>query len=101
MRSSSEANDFVHIKQCPHSTSIYTGRSAILDALNTFYCSVGKRHVMVLYGMGGGGKSQIGYKFVEQCQATEKTKRYMVIDTPRDLNSSLTIECLGSQRYYT
>jgi hypothetical protein len=80
MRSSSEMNRFVYIKQCPRPTSIYTGRSAILDAISTFYGSVEKKqHVMVLYGLGGGGKSQIGYKFVEQCQASEKTKRYAMI----------------------
>jgi hypothetical protein len=79
MCSSSETNDFVYIKQCPHPTSIYTSRSAILDALSTFYRSVGNRHVMVLYGLGGGGKSQIGYKFIEQCQTSEKTKRYGIV----------------------
>ena len=79
MRSSSETNDFVYIKKCPHPTPIYIGRSAILDALSTFYHSVGKRHVMVLYGLGGGGKSQIGYKFIEQCQAYETTERYVIV----------------------
>jgi hypothetical protein len=99
MLSSSETNDFVYVKQCPHPSSIYTGRSGILDALSTFYRTVGKRHVMVLYGLGGGGKSQIGYKFVQQCQASEKTNRYVIINKPERVD--LIIECLGSQRCYT
>ena len=41
-----------------------------------FSHDVGKRHVFVLYGLGGAGKSQISFKFIEECQVDAETSRY-------------------------
>jgi len=41
-----------------------------------FFHDVGKRHVFVLYGLGGAGKSQISFKFIEECQFDAETSRY-------------------------
>ena len=40
-----------------------------------FSSDVGKRHVFVLHGLGGAGKSQIAFKFVEECQVDAETSR--------------------------
>ena len=40
-----------------------------------FSGNVGKRHVFVLHGLGGAGKSQIAFKFVEECQVDAETSR--------------------------
>ena len=42
-----------------------------------FFHDVGKRHVFVLYGLGGAGKSQISFKFIEECQFDAETSRYV------------------------
>jgi len=33
-----------------------------------FFRDLGMQYVFVLYGLGGAGKSQIAFKFVEACQ---------------------------------
>ena len=66
-----------HLKICPPPTSVFTGRTDILLQLDKFFCpspaslDSGKQQVFVLYGLGGAGKSQIDYKFIEQCQASQ------------------------------
>ena len=41
-----------------------------------FSDNVGRRHVFVLHGLGGAGKSQISFKFVEECQVDAEPSRY-------------------------
>ncbi|KAJ7127906.1 acyl transferase/acyl hydrolase/lysophospholipase [Mycena epipterygia] len=51
---------------CPPPTFHFTGRQDILQKmLKYFNTDVGQRHVLLLYGLGGAGKSQIAFKFVE------------------------------------
>jgi hypothetical protein len=42
-----------------------------------FSSDIGKRHVYVLHGLGGVGKSQITLKFIEECQVDAKSSRYV------------------------
>ena len=44
---------------------------------SSFSETTGKRHVFLLYGLGGAGKTQIAYKFVAESQAREN-QRYIV-----------------------
>ena len=64
------------LKCCPPPTSVFTGRRDILDQIHACFSDVGKRCVVVLYGLGGAGKSQIAFKFIEECQADLDTHRY-------------------------
>ena len=41
-----------------------------------FFNDLGKQHVFVLYGLGGAGKSQIAFKFVNECQVENQDPRY-------------------------
>ena len=41
-----------------------------------FFDDLGKQHVFVLYGLGGAGKSQIAFKFVNACQVETQDPRY-------------------------
>ncbi|KAF8573609.1 FabD/lysophospholipase-like protein [Ramaria rubella] len=64
-----------HIKACPPPVNIFTGRQDILDQMHGyFFNDIGKRHTFVLYGLGGAGKSQIAYKFVEISQFEREPK---------------------------
>ena len=52
-------------------TSVFTGREDILKQLDGYFSLEGpakeKRHTFVLYGLGGAGKTQIAFKFVQMC----------------------------------
>ena len=65
------------LKSCPPPTPVFTGRQEILAQMQTYFSSnSGKRHVFVLYGLGGSGKSQIAFEFVKICQIDTKPSRY-------------------------
>ena len=66
------------LKICPPPTPVFTGRQDILSQMHAyFFHDIGKRHVFVLYGLGGAGKSQISFKFIEECQVDAETTRYV------------------------
>jgi len=41
-----------------------------------FFDNLGKQHVFVLYGLGGAGKSQTSFKFIDACQVENQDPRY-------------------------
>ena len=41
-----------------------------------FFDNLGKQHVFVLYGLGGAGKSQTAFKFIDACQVENQDPRY-------------------------
>jgi hypothetical protein len=71
----SSAKSKCDLRRCPPPTPVFTGRQDILSEMhNCFSSDIGKRHVFVLYGLGGIGKSQIMLKFIEESQAKEKPR---------------------------
>jgi hypothetical protein len=57
------------LKLCPLPTRWFEGRRDVLDKMHTHFShDIGKRHVSVLHGLGGGGKSQTAFKFVQESQ---------------------------------
>ena len=64
------------LKQCPAPSRVFTGREGVLRQMENYF-SNGKRtqHVFVLYGLGGGGKSQTAFKFVDQSQFQTEPSR--------------------------
>ncbi|KAJ7443672.1 hypothetical protein FB451DRAFT_1437075 [Mycena latifolia] len=61
-----------YLKACPPPTFHFTGREDILGAMKKYFnTDVGRRHVLLLHGLGGAGKSQIAFKFVEQSAVPE------------------------------
>jgi hypothetical protein len=66
------------LKRCPPPTPFFTGRKDILSQMHAYFSdNLGKRHVFVLHGLGGAGKSQIAFKFVEECRVDAETNRYV------------------------
>ena len=57
------------VMQCPPPSRAFTGRADVLQQMELYFFD-GKRtqHIFVLHGLGGGGKSQIAFKFVDQSQ---------------------------------
>jgi hypothetical protein len=52
---------------CSPPSRIFQGRRDILDKMHHFFTSnTGIQHIYVLYGLGGGGKTQIALKFINE-----------------------------------
>ncbi|KAJ7438756.1 hypothetical protein FB451DRAFT_1378126 [Mycena latifolia] len=64
-----------YLKVCPSPSFNFTGREDILRRmLDYFNMSIGQRHIFLLHGLGGSGKSQIAFKFVEQSTSMPKSR---------------------------
>ena len=60
-------------KLCPPPVASFIGRNDILDKMRSYFdtdCAC--QRIFVLYGLGGAGKSQLAFKFIEE----SKGKRY-------------------------
>jgi len=56
-------------KICPLPVKSFIGRKEILDKMCQYFNSGHKsQHVFVLHGLGGAGKSQLAFKFLEDAQ---------------------------------
>ncbi|KAG8764149.1 hypothetical protein FRC12_008245, partial [Ceratobasidium sp. 428] len=55
-------------KSCPPASIVFTGRTAVLTQMKNYFMDdsgSSERHIFVLHGLGGSGKTQIALKFVE------------------------------------
>ncbi|KAJ7499622.1 hypothetical protein FB451DRAFT_1429577 [Mycena latifolia] len=60
-------NFAIYLKVCPPPTFHFTGREDILGAMKKYFnMNIGRRHILLLHGLGGAGKSQIAFKYVEE-----------------------------------
>ena len=70
-----------HVKErkfCPLPVASFTGRREILDKMHRCFDSDGiLQHVFVLYGLGGSGKSQIAFKFLQESQDNNRYGSFM------------------------
>ncbi|KAG8693431.1 hypothetical protein FRC09_010517 [Ceratobasidium sp. 395] len=54
------------LKECPPPSPAFTGREDILAQMHdSIFGDLSKRHVFVLYGLGGAGKTQLALRFVD------------------------------------
>jgi hypothetical protein len=52
---------------CPPPSQIFHGRTVILQELHSYFSqNIGRRHVCVLHGLGGAGKTQLALKFLDE-----------------------------------
>jgi hypothetical protein len=60
-------------KLCPLPVASFTGRNEILEKMKKYFDSdVEFQRVFVLHGLGGSGKSQIAFKFLQESQANKR-----------------------------
>ncbi|KAJ7808425.1 hypothetical protein B0H14DRAFT_3762178 [Mycena olivaceomarginata] len=68
--------------RCPPPSQIFQGRLDILAKMGEYFSKdIGRRHVYVLYGLGGSGKTQIALKFLDTAnqQSTPRfTKQFFL-----------------------
>ncbi|KAJ7668844.1 hypothetical protein B0H17DRAFT_219425 [Mycena rosella] len=56
-----------NINNCPPATRIFHGRQTILQEMHQYFNqNTGKQDIFLLHGLGGGGKTQIALKFIEE-----------------------------------
>ena len=68
------------LKQCPAPSRAFTGREDVLRQMELCFTDGNqKQHIFVLYGLGGGGKSQLTFKFVYQSQYDTQPSRSVYI----------------------
>ncbi|KAJ7309224.1 hypothetical protein DFH08DRAFT_944303 [Mycena albidolilacea] len=78
-----------HHKLCPLPVSSFKGRKDILQEMHQHFDSdQGSRHIFVLHGLGGAGKSQLSFKFLQDSQAHHRFSEIFYIDA----TSEQTIE---------
>jgi hypothetical protein len=62
----------ISLKACPSPTFTFTGRRDILSQLHKSFEQTpnepARQQRFVLYGLGGGGKTQIAFQFVKESQ---------------------------------
>ncbi|KAJ7243997.1 P-loop containing nucleoside triphosphate hydrolase protein [Mycena rebaudengoi] len=59
---------------CPPPSQIFHGRRDILDKMHHYFSQdIGIRHVSLLHGLGGSGKTQIALKFLHETQSDRFT----------------------------
>jgi len=60
------------VKICPPPVKSFIGRKEILEKMSQYFYSDHKaQHIFVLHGLGGSGKSQLAFKFLEDAQANQ------------------------------
>ncbi|KAJ7865933.1 FabD/lysophospholipase-like protein, partial [Mycena leptocephala] len=67
---------------CPPPSRIFQGRQDILAKMDEYFSKdIGERHIYVLHGLGGSGKTQIALKFLDMIsrhQAPRFTKQFFI-----------------------
>ena len=69
------------LKNCHNPTNLFTGRNDVLLQLHKCFTpsptsvESAQQRRFVLYGLGGGGKTQIAFKFVKECQMETQPHR--------------------------
>ncbi|KZT37775.1 hypothetical protein SISSUDRAFT_987166 [Sistotremastrum suecicum HHB10207 ss-3] len=59
---------YMSLKSCPLPHPMFTGRTDIIQQMHMFFSTGHKRLSYVIYGVGGSGKSQTAYKFINEAQ---------------------------------
>ncbi|KAJ7291653.1 P-loop containing nucleoside triphosphate hydrolase protein [Mycena rebaudengoi] len=72
-------------KLCPLPVSSFTGQKDILQKMHQHFDSnQGSRHIFVLHGLGGSGKSQLAFKFLQDSQAHHRFSEIFYIDATNE-----------------
>ncbi|GLB39581.1 putative patatin-like phospholipase [Lyophyllum shimeji] len=68
-------------KRCPPPTRYFKGRQKILAEMAAYFFNGSEnQHVCVLHGLGGVGKTQIAYQFVERCAKEHRFSEIFLVD---------------------
>ncbi|KAJ7280093.1 hypothetical protein C8J57DRAFT_1712128 [Mycena rebaudengoi] len=64
---------------CPPPSRMFHGRRDVLDKMHAYFSQdIGERHVCLLYGLGGAGKTQICLKFLTESEKSRFTDMFFL-----------------------
>ncbi|KAF7345915.1 FabD/lysophospholipase-like protein [Mycena venus] len=77
-----QAKTALNLVRCPPPSQIFQGRQDILEKMVEYFSKhPGQRHIYILHGLGGSGKTQIALKFLEMMnryQTPRFTKQFFI-----------------------
>ncbi|KAK7028565.1 FabD/lysophospholipase-like protein [Favolaschia claudopus] len=89
-------------KLCPLAVTTFTGRQESLQEIHQFFDGDPRtRLVFVLHGLGGSGKSQLAFKFVEEAQEKERFTEVFYIDATSKQTAETDLQLLGPETVET
>ncbi|KAK7007364.1 P-loop containing nucleoside triphosphate hydrolase protein, partial [Favolaschia claudopus] len=87
---------------CPLAVPTFTGRQENLQEIHQFFDGDQRtRLVFVLHGLGGSGKSQLAFKFVEEAQEKEQFTEVIYIDATNKQTAETDLQLLGPETVET
>ncbi|KAJ7825731.1 P-loop containing nucleoside triphosphate hydrolase protein [Mycena olivaceomarginata] len=85
-------------KLCPLPVSSFTGRKDILQEMHQhFDHSQGSQHIFVLHGLGGSGKSELAFKFLQDSQAHHRFSEIFYIDATNEQTLKTDLEIIDPE----
>ncbi|KAK7028428.1 P-loop containing nucleoside triphosphate hydrolase protein [Favolaschia claudopus] len=94
----SEARKTKSWKPCPFPVAAFTGQRGILEKMHQLFSqNQGFRHIFVLHGLGGSGKSQIALKFVEEAQANKRFSQVFFVDATNEQTAQADLKLLAHE----
>ncbi|KAH8795188.1 hypothetical protein DL96DRAFT_1723450 [Flagelloscypha sp. PMI_526] len=86
----------LHLKVCPLPTPYFSGRKIELRTMEEHFASPSDScRVVVLYGIGGGGKTQIGLKFIQLSQ--DRFSEIFFVDASDKLTLESNLKAIANQ----
>ncbi|KAJ7291845.1 P-loop containing nucleoside triphosphate hydrolase protein [Mycena rebaudengoi] len=83
-------------KLCPLPVSSFTGRKDTLQEMHQHFDSdQGSQHIFVLHGLGGSGKSQLAFKFLQDSQAHHCFSEIFYIDATSEQTIETDLKIVG------
>ncbi|KAK7002459.1 hypothetical protein R3P38DRAFT_2557268, partial [Favolaschia claudopus] len=81
---------------CPHPVPFFTGRQETLREIHQHFSQAqGTRLVFILHGLGGSGKSQLAFKFVQEAQVNKRFSDVFFIDATSDKTAETDLKLLA------
>ncbi|KAJ6529358.1 P-loop containing nucleoside triphosphate hydrolase protein [Mycena capillaripes] len=84
-------------KLCPLPVSSFTGRKDILQKMDRYFDrdQGSVQHIFVLHGLGGSGKSQLAFKFVQESKVKHRFSEILYIDATSEQTAETDLQTIA------
>ncbi|KAF7365906.1 FabD/lysophospholipase-like protein [Mycena venus] len=84
-------------KLCPMPVSFFTGRKDILQKMSQYFDrdQGSMQHIFVLHGLGGSGKSQLAFKFLEESKINCRFSEILYIDATSEQTVEMDLQTIA------
>ncbi|KAJ6535505.1 P-loop containing nucleoside triphosphate hydrolase protein [Mycena capillaripes] len=84
-------------KLCPLPVSSFTGRKDILQKMVRYFDSDqgSVQHIFVLHGLGGSGKSQLAFKFLQESKVNHRFSEIFYIDATSEQTIEMDLQAIS------